>query len=84
MVAQARRLLPDTVLMGGVETEDLQFRSAAEVRALTAQAIRQGGRAGRFILIPRHVPVSSPLDAAEEENFITFLRAAHEEGKYSF
>ncbi|HNS31666.1 MAG TPA: uroporphyrinogen decarboxylase family protein [bacterium] len=70
------------VLMGGVLSEDMEFRSSSEVRLMVKDAILQGGKNGRFILIPSSIPESSPVSPEMEANYIEFLKAGTEFGKY--
>ncbi|MCX8082397.1 MAG: hypothetical protein N3D17_03220 [bacterium] len=72
----------DVVLMGGLMAEELEFRETSEIVAMTKEAIIQGGRKGRFILIPSGIPESSPISNQMEKNYIEFLKTGVEFGKY--
>jgi hypothetical protein len=82
-VLKIRRMVGEkTILMGGVLTEDMEFRSSEEVKKIAKEAIIQGGRKGRFILIPSNVPESSPISPQMEANYIEFLHSCIECGRY--
>lgn len=82
-ILRMRKLAGDRiVLMGGLLAEDMEFRSPEEVRPMLKEAILQGGRKGRFILIPSNIPESSPISAEMETNYIEFLKAGVEYGRY--
>jgi hypothetical protein len=75
-VARIRKICgPNLTLMGGLSLEDLEFRSTDEIIRLVQDTIIQGGRNGRFILIPSGVPSSAPLSPQTEENFLAFIEA---------
>lgn len=72
----------DVVLMGGLMAEELEFRETGEIITMTKEAIIQGGRKGKFVLIPSGIPESSPISPHMEENYIQFLKTGVEYGKY--
>jgi len=83
MILKIRRIAGErVVIMGGVLAEDMEFRTSAEVGDMAKEAIIQGGRRGRFILIPSNIPESSPISAQMEANYIGFLNAGINCGKY--
>lgn len=78
-----RRIVGDrVVMMGGLLVEDMEFRTSEEIREMIKDAIIQGGRQGRFILIPSDIPESSPISSQMEANYIEFLQAGINYGKY--
>ena len=80
-VARIRKLCgTDLTLMGGLALEDLEFRSVDEISRLARETVIQGGRNGRFILIPSGVPSSAPLSSQTEENFLAFIDAGLKSG----
>jgi len=72
----------EVVIMGGVDAIDMEFKTPEEITQLVKETIIQGGRKGRFILIPSDIPESAPLTPELERNYITFLQAAIQYGKY--
>jgi hypothetical protein len=64
-----------TILMGGVCAEDLEFRSPEEINTMVKDALAQGTRRGRFLLIPADIPTSAPAASLVEGNYIEFLEA---------
>ncbi|MGI6595599.1 MAG: hypothetical protein ACOX1Z_02755 [Candidatus Ratteibacteria bacterium] len=83
-ITRIRQIVGDNiVLMGGLNAEELEFRSTAEIVVMTRDAILQGGRMGRFVLIPSSIPKTSPLSLQMEKNYIQFLKTGVESGKYS-
>ena len=82
-ILKVRKIAGDrVVIMGGISAEDMEFRMASEIREGVKEAILQGARRGRFILIPSDIPESAPISSHVEENYITFLEAGVEFGKY--
>ncbi|MCM8820483.1 MAG: hypothetical protein NC932_00825 [Candidatus Omnitrophica bacterium] len=82
-ILKIRRIVgDDIVLMGGLMAEELEFRETSEVTGMTKEAIIQGGRKGRFILIPSGIPESSPISPQMEKNYIEFLKIGVEFGRY--
>ena len=82
-ILKIRRIVgDDIVLMGGLQAEDMEFRDTPEIIAMTKEAIIQGGRKGRFVLIPSDIPESSPISPQMERNYIQFLKTGVEYGRY--
>lgn len=82
-ILRLRKLAGDSiVLMGGLLAEDMEFRRPNEIRPMLKEAILQGGKKGRFILIPSNIPESSPISPEMETNYIEFLKAGAECGAY--
>jgi len=82
-ILKIRKIIGDNiVIMGGLQAEDMEFRETSEIIAMTKEAIIQGGRKGRFVLIPSGIPESSPISPQMEKNYIQFLKTGVEYGKY--
>lgn len=82
-ILKVRKIVGDSItIMGGILVEDLQFRTKGEIRELVKECILQGARKGRFILIPSDIPESAPIPFEEEQNYIEFIQAGIEFGKY--
>jgi hypothetical protein len=82
-ISKIRKIVGERmVIMGGILAEDMEFRSSEEVTAMTKEAIIQGGRRGRFVLIPSDIPESSPISLQMESNYIAFLKAGIQYGRY--
>jgi len=82
-ILKIRRIVGDNiVLMGGLQAEDMEFRDTTEIIEMTKEAIIQGGRKGRFVLIPSGIPESSPISPQMERNYIQFLKTGVEYGRY--
>jgi len=82
-ILKIRKIIGDNiVIMGGLQAEDMEFRETSEIIAMTKEAIIQGGRKGRFVLIPSGIPESSPISPQMEKNYIQFLKTGVECGKY--
>jgi len=70
------------ILMGGIVSEDLEFRSREEVRSMVKDVLLQGARKGRFIFIPSDIPTSVPVPFNVEENYLEFLESGVKFGVY--
>jgi len=82
-ILNIRRKVGDKiVIMGGPDAADMEFTSPEEIEQMVKEAIIQGGRKGRFILIPSDIPESAPLTPELEKNYITFLQSGIKYGKY--
>ncbi|HOL22131.1 MAG TPA: uroporphyrinogen decarboxylase family protein, partial [bacterium] len=78
-ILKIRKIIGDNiVIMGGLQAEDMEFRETSEIIAMTKEAIIQGGRKGRFVLIPSGIPESSPISPQMEKNYIQFLKTGVE------
>ena len=83
LILRIKRMVGESVvIMGGLTADVLEFRSREEVNSMVKEAILQGARRGRFLLIPSGVPTSAPLSPNLEENYIEFLQAGYNYGKY--
>ncbi|MDD3725960.1 MAG: hypothetical protein PHI44_02010 [Candidatus Ratteibacteria bacterium] len=82
-ILKIRRISGDNItLMGGLMEEELEFRETDEIIDMTKEAIIQGGRKGRFVLIPSGIPGASPISPQMEKNYIEFLKTGVEFGRY--
>jgi len=62
------------VLMGNIETRELEFLSEEDMRRRVRQAVQIGRRASRgFVLLPTACPTSTTLSRATERNYGIFL-----------
>jgi len=82
-ILKIRKIVGDkVVIMGGIEATDMEFRTPGEIDQMVKEAIIQGARRGKFILIPSDIPESAPLTPELERNYITFLEAGIKYGRY--
>jgi len=82
-ILKIRKMVGDNItIMGGIISEDLQFRTRYEIKNMVKDCIIQGARKGRFILIPSDIPESAPISPEEEENYIEFLESGVAFGRY--
>ena len=82
-ILKIRKMVGDHItIMGGIIAEDLQFRKRFEIKNMVKECIIQGGKKGRFILIPSDIPEDIPISSEEEENYIEFLESGVAFGKY--
>ncbi len=82
-ILKIRRIVGEKmVIMGGPLAEDMEFRNSEEIVTITKDAVIQGGRKGRFVLIPSNIPESSPISPQMEQNYIEFLHAGIKYGGY--
>lgn len=82
-ILKIRKIVGNSVtLMGGLTAEELEFRETSEIVSMTKDAIIQGARNGRFVLIPSGIPESSPISPQMERNYIEFLKTGVECGRY--
>jgi len=82
-ILKVRRIIGDSItIMGGIMTDDLDFRTGEEIRNLVKDCLIQGARRGRFILIPSDIPESAPITPELEQNYIEFLETGYNFGKY--
>jgi len=62
------------VLMGNIETRELEFLGEDEMRCRVREALRVGRQASRgFVLLPTACPTSMTLSPATERNYEIFL-----------
>ncbi|MGB9677846.1 MAG: hypothetical protein ACPLZ9_04420 [Candidatus Ratteibacteria bacterium] len=82
-ILKVRKVVGDTItIMGGIMTDDFDFRTKEEIRSMVKDCLIQGARKGRFILIPSDIPESAPITSELEQNYIEFLEAGFNFGKY--
>jgi len=82
-ILKVRRIIGDSItIMGGIMTDDLDFRTGEEIRNMVKDCLIQGARRGRFILIPSDIPESAPITPELEQNYIEFLETGYNFGKY--
>ena len=82
-ILKIRKIVGDkVVIMGGIDATDMEFRTSGEIDQMVKEAIIQGARRGKFILIPSDIPESAPLTSELERNYITFLEAGIKYGRY--
>lgn len=82
-ILKVRKIVGDrVVIMGGLDASDIEFRTPEEIEQMVKESIIQGGRRGKFILIPSDIPESAPLTPELERNYITFLESGIKYGTY--
>jgi len=82
-LADAKRRIGKRVcLIGNIQYDDLARSSREQVRQLVRQTLAAGAPGGGFILSPCASPYEHPLPPKAAGNFIEYLRAAHDYGRY--
>lgn len=76
----ARRALPETVLIGNVQYDDLTRLAPEEIEAQVRDVIRDAGDS-RFILSPTAGRYETRLPACAVENYLRFIDAGLRYGK---
>lgn len=69
-------------IFGNLEIKDLETLSADAVRDLTRRTLDEGMPGGRFALQPAAEPITIPLNAKLEENWMVYVETALEHGRY--
>ncbi|HPP13051.1 MAG TPA: hypothetical protein PKW42_10000, partial [bacterium] len=83
VILRSRRTFGENmVIMGGLAAEELEFGEPADIEQRVKDALLQGGRRGRFVLITCGLPTSVPLAPNIEQNYLTFLEAGQRFGTY--
>lgn len=77
-----RRIGDRVCLMGNVELRDLEGGTPQQVRQIVRRCMDQAKVGGRFVLMPTAAPINVPLAPATEANYLAYLEAAHEFGRY--
>lgn len=83
VLADAKRRIGDRVcLIGNVQYDDLVRGTPAQVDGLVREAILQGAAGGGFILSVCASPYERSLSPQASANFVRYLEAGHQYGKY--
>ena len=80
-LTQARQVLGEqTILIGNLQYDDLQNKSADEIDKAVFD-IMQEGKSGKFIISPSAGPYDGKPDKKIIDNYITFIKSAIKYGK---
>jgi hypothetical protein len=77
-----RRIGDRVCLMGNVELRDLEGSTPPQVRQIVKHCMDQAKPGGRYVLMPTAAPINVPLAPQTEANYLAYLEAAHEYGRY--
>ncbi len=79
-LAEARKALGDTILIGNIQYDDFRRLTPDEMERLVARTIEEG-RGGRFILSPTAGPYEESIPPRMQENYVRFLEAGAKYGR---
>ena len=77
-----RRIGDRICLMGNVELRDLEGGTPEQVRRIVERCMEQAKPGGRYVLMPTAAPINVPLAAKTETNYLAYLEAGREYGRY--
>jgi uroporphyrinogen-III decarboxylase len=69
-------------IFGNLQLKLLEHGSAAEVEKAVKECMDSAKRGGGYVIMPTAAPIHSPLAGKTEENYLRFIEAALEYGKY--
>jgi hypothetical protein len=69
-------------IFGNIQIKLLEHGSAADVRDAVGRCMESAKDGGGYVIMPTAAPISSPLPAKTEENYLCFIDAALEQGRY--
>ncbi len=69
-------------LLGNLEVKHLEQGTPELIRAQVKECMDAAKAGGGYIIMPTAAPCCSPLAAKTEANYIRFIEAAHEYGRY--
>lgn len=77
-----RRIGDRVCLMGNVELRDLEGCTPQQVREIVKRCMDQAKTGGRYVLMPTAAPINIPLAPQTEANYLAYLEAGREYGRY--
>jgi len=69
-------------LFGNLQLKLLEHGTAAEVEKAVKECMDSAKKGGGYVIMPTAAPIHSPLAKKTEENYLRFIAAALEYGKY--
>jgi uroporphyrinogen decarboxylase-like protein len=69
-------------LFGNIQLKLLEYGDIPQVNQVVKECMAAAKEKGRFVIMPTAAPINSPLAKKTEENYIRFMEAAIEYGKY--
>jgi hypothetical protein len=77
-----RRTAGRACLFGNLELKLLEHGTEEEVRATVKACMEDAGAGGGYVIMPTAAPINIPLAKKTERNYIAFIDAALEYGRY--
>jgi hypothetical protein len=77
-----RRVGDQMCIFGNLQLKLLEHGSAAEVEKAVKACMDSAKQGGGYVIMPTAAPIRSPLPERTEENYLRFIEAALEYGKY--
>lgn len=82
-LAEVKRWVGDRLrVFGNLELKLLEHELAQEVEAAVKLCMDSAKAGGRYVIMPTAAPINVPLARKTEENYIRFIDAAVEHGRY--
>ncbi len=82
-LAELKRRAGDQLcLFGNLELKLLEHAAADDVAAAIKQCMDSAKAGGGYVIMPTAAPINIPLAKKTEENYIRFIEAALEYGRY--
>jgi len=69
-------------LCGNLQLKLLEHGSKVQVVQAVKDCMRAAKKGGGYIILPTAGPINTPLAKKTEENYITFIETAYEQGRY--
>jgi uroporphyrinogen-III decarboxylase len=77
-----RRTAGRLCLFGNLQAKLLEWGTPGEVREAVKRCMDDAMEGGGYVVMPTSAPINTPLTARAEENYLAFIEAAHEHGRY--
>lgn len=82
-LAEVKRQVGDRMcLFGSMQLKQLEQASKEEIERTVRNCMAAAKAGGGYVIMPTAAPINTPLSPKTEENYIHYIRTAHECGQY--